>query len=415
MRSALLSVSLVFALTACDSSGGTAGTTIQDAVDASDDVTVADGIVGEDTAVAEDSAAPTDTAGGDTRATDTTAADTVEADTGAPPSCPDDAVIVYLYSDGNGASTSWYDQPQGGDDTPLTGAGVRLLSPGGASHDPLDCGAGRYGFTGLGAGWHTLAVDVERESTSNNHGRRLPEAIGEGAVKMVTFGDSIPHYGPTPWFPEQLTTMLTPLATVDNVNIAIPGSRTTDWLPTTGNYANKLSPELGDADVIVFSLGGNDLMDLAFEANIGSVDEALELLDELDAELVDIETNLVTIYEAIRTVAPDADVLWFLYPNYAMSDEWAQYIGSYQELAATLMESKLVEVRDRMADNDGLMIADMLGSLDKPALDSFLWDELHLNVAGSRYYAEEVFMTLGGVFIDPSAPRGLERKMGFLP
>ncbi|TNF28702.1 MAG: SGNH/GDSL hydrolase family protein [Deltaproteobacteria bacterium] len=394
-------------LGACDSSGGTAGTT-QDAVVGED--TAADTISGDDTAVADDTAVVDDTA-----VADDTVADTAGDDTVAPPSCPEGAITVYLYEDGNGASSSWYNQPQGADDVPLTGVSVRLLGAGGEALDALDCGPGRYGFVDVSAGWHQLAVDLDRESTSNNFGRRLPEAIASGAVEMLTFGDSIPHYGPEPWFPEQLTTMMTPLADVDDINVAIPGSQTVDWLPGTSNFNNRIAPHLATADVIVFSLGGNDLMDLAFEANISTIDEALALLDDLDAELAVIEANLVTLYSALRAAAPDADILWFVYPNYAMSDQWAQYIGSYQDLAASLMDGKLAEVRDRMAENDGLMLADMQGSLDKPALDAFLWDELHLNVAGSHYYAEEVFMTLGGVFVDPTAPRGLTRMMGFAP
>lgn len=388
-------VAVVAALSACDASGG--------AADGVADAVTADG-VGVD--AADTVTADTVTAGDDA---------TIAPDSVAPLSCTDEAVTVTLYDDGNGASTSHYDQPLGTDDRPITGARVRLLSAGGVTRVALDCGPGRYGFVDLPAGWHALEVDLAAESTSNNHGRRLPAAIAEGAVKVVTFGDSIPHFGPTPWFPAQLATMLAPLASVANVNVAVPGSRTVDWLPNTGNFDHTLAPQLGDADVIVFSLGGNDLTELATEANIASVDEALALLDDLDAELIAIEANLVTIYEALRLAAPDADILWLLYPNYAMSDAWAQYIGSYQDLATALMESKLVEVRYRMAQNDGLMIADMLGSVDKPALDAFLWDELHLNVAGSRHYASEVFVTLGGVFVDPAAPRGLNRHMGFSP
>jgi len=397
-------------LGACDSAGGTAGTLGDAGPDAQggDDATVvADSVEGLDTPAVSDGMGAEDTAG--------PVADTAAADTASPATCPEEAVTVYLYRDGNGASTTFYDQPQGADDVPLTGATVRLLSPGLAPRDALDCGPGRYGFVDLAPGPHQLVVDVAGELTSNNLGRSMASAIADGAVKILTFGDSIPAYGPTPWFPTQLAELLDPLATVDNVNQAIPGSQTRDWLPTTANYTSRLAPHLADADVIVFSLGGNDLMDLAFDAQIQSAEDALALLDDLDAALVTIETNLATIYGALRAAAPDADILWFLYPNYAESNNWTPYLGDYQDLAAVLMAGKLEEVRTQMATLDGLMIADMYSSIDKPTLDAFLWDELHLNVTGHRYYAEEVFMTLGGVWVDADAPRGLTRAIGFAP
>ena len=396
------------ALAACDADAEAPGV-VRDAADAAaaDSAAPADSAAEADTEFAADAVLP-----GDTVAPSDTAP---PGDTSGPASCPAEAVTVYLYTDGDGASSTFYDQPQGPDDAPLVGATVRLWSPGAAPRVALDCGPGRYGFLDLPPGPHQLDVAVDRETTSNNVGRALSAAIARGDVKILTFGDSIPAYGPKPWFPTQLAELLDPLVAVDNVNQAIPGSQTVDWLPHTGNFDDLLAPHLADADVIVFSLGGNDLMDLAYGAEISSAAEALALLDELDVALVTIEANLASIYAALRAAAPDADILWFLYPNYAASENWAPYLGEYQELAAVLMAGKLDEVRERMAALEGVLIADMHGSLDKPTLDSYLWDELHLNVPGHRYYAEEVFMTLGGVWVDATAPRGLDRAMGFVP
>ena len=409
-RAIILFVSLGLALGACDDTGATG--TVDAVADVSADVS-ADAVdtVASDAEVTGDTDAPSDTSAPADAAADSVA----PVDTGPPPSCPEEAVTVYLYEDGNGASNSWYDQPLGSDDLPLSGEAVSITRPDGGVTAARDCGPGRYGFLDLPAGAYLLDVAVDGETTSHNLGRRLPRAVADGAVKLVAFGDSVPAYGPAPWFPEQLETLLAPFVTVTLSNVAIPGSQSSEWLPGGSNYVNRLAPHLADADVVVFSLGGNDLMNLASDFEVLGVEDALALLDDLDAAIVAIEANLLTIYGAVRAAAPDADVVWLVYPNYAMSDRWAQYLGDYQELAATLLASKLEGIRERMGDVAGLTLADMYGSLDKPALDAFLWDELHLNVAGHRYYAEEVFMTLGGVLVGPPTSRGVHRSIGFRP
>ena len=72
-------------------------------------------------------------------------------------------------------------------------------------------------------------------------------------------------------------------------------------------------------------------------------------------------------------------------------------------------------------DYDALL-ADLFGAtyeLDS-SLDDYLYDSLHFNDRGQTFYAEEVFMALGGVLVGPSplggeprTPLGLTRSYSF--
>ena len=248
--------------------------------------------------------------------------------------------------------------------------------------------------------------------TSTNFSTRISDAIDLGQITILTFGDSIPSFGPTPWFPENVAQFFNQFAPSSEINLAVPGTVTDNWLPGTSRFAT-LSEQVPQADVIIFSLGGNDLLYYVEGISAGSIPEMMEHLNDLDPLLDRIQSNLETIYYELRTLAPKADIVWLLYPNYATSDQWASYTGEYTFLIEGMMDNKLRIIRGRMSESEGLMIADIFGGTADIDLDDLLFDPLHLNSHGHRYYAAEIFMTLGGVIMNGDYARGQERMIGF--
>ena len=321
-----------------------------------------------------------------------------------------------VYLDQNDSANTLYDQGVDPEDAPPpTPVSVSLFTTEKISSG-LTCDGGEFAFEGLEPGRYLIDVAPEASwsCASTNCGRNLATAIRGGQVNVVAFGDSVPAYGPEPWFPERFGAHLSGFAEVTVTNVAIPGSESREWLPGTRAWVNRLAPTLDDADVIVFSLGGNDLYSVIDDINspdaqaiLGQVDAILELIDQIKA-------NLKAIVEAIRAEAPHADIVWLLYPNYAMSRAWGEIAGDYQGAAELLLETELKQIREEMADVPGLLIMDIFAAVDKARIDTLLLDELHLNAEGHAFYAEELFRTLGGVHVTADAPH-VTRDFGFRP
>ncbi len=355
---------------------------------------------------------------------DTEAADTVTPpgpDTALPPlgSCPDSPLAGgRVYMDNNRSSASHWDQDIADpSDAPAADVTVLLMSPGDGAPAVTSlstCSDGTFGWSELSPGSHIVevAVDDPDATTTRNVPARFPEAVREGNVVMVTFGDSISHFGPSPWFPAQLADLIAPVANVDNRNIAVPGSTSDEWLPGTA-YFSRLQAELDDADVVVFSIGGNDLQQLADTFDTSNVEPNV-LIDQGLALIADVQERLITVVEAVRAQALDADVVWLLYPNYTHSDQWGARLGDYQAAAQHLLTGVLEDMRSDFAAIDGVIVADMMSAIPNDLISDLLWDEVHLNAAGHRFYAERLFELLGGVVVGP-APTGLSRGVGLAP
>jgi lysophospholipase L1-like esterase len=241
-------------------------------------------------------------------------------------------------------------------------------------------------------------VDVQPANrvTSVNDTEFLGPALASGELNMVVFGDSIPVYGPTPWFPNVLREKLVNFGGVSLENVAVPGSRSIDWVPGSTYFESRLRPKLVDTDLIVFSLGGNDLQEFAGSLDAESIAARIGELTPLVAE---IEVNLALIIAKVHEIAPNADVVWILYPNYATSDYWGTILGQYQSAGITLLRNQLNGVRRVMAEEDIVMI-DILEATADEDLNVLLSDALHLSVIGHKFYAAEIFKTLGGVETD---------------
>lgn len=366
---------------------------------------------------AGDAVAPDARGGGDGHGPDTTGAGDGGADGGpdAPPAgaCPpqpaEPAIRGAVFRDEEAAATSRHAHPAL--DT-VPGIGEVALKLRDGSGEPLrtrrSCASGAFALGGLAEGTYALELEApSHQPTTSNVPERFPEAVAEGAVTVVTFGDSIPSYGPQPWFPARLADRLDPLAQVANVNVAEPGSWSEDWLPGETYFEERLEPELDHADVIVFSAGGNDLKGLVDRAQTDPLAAAEELPERVD----EVIANLEVIVEAIRERAPRVDLVYVVYPNYAYSTAWNERTDGAGELVAEFIQPELERLRQRMAEQ-GVLLADMLGAIDEDAIDPLLFDELHLDEQGHRRYARELFEVLGGVRIAPDASIGLDRVFG---
>lgn len=130
--------------------------------------------------------------------------------------------VVYLDMDESNASliAGGYDP---GVDDPVAGASLSLI---GAEEEwtAATCEGGDWGIGELGDGVYVVAAEIADDAlcTSRNCTRRFPEAVREGHVKIVTWGDSVPKVGTDYLYPARLANLLSPLATIDNQNVAMP-------------------------------------------------------------------------------------------------------------------------------------------------------------------------------------------------
>jgi lysophospholipase L1-like esterase len=329
------------------------------------------------------------------------------------------AALARYYADPEGrAQSGWVQRPSPEADG-FSGLQISLLTPGAPTRTASTDTLGMAVFDALEAGRHMLlAADGPEETcTSNNMPRRFADAMLEGQVTVVSFGDSVPHWGPTPWFPARLEAILDEFVDAEDVNIAVPGSTSVDWLPG-GAHFGRLSAAVEDADLAVFSLGGNDVT--FYLSDFVEVDpaELLENIDYylglLDAKIAEIADNLKAIIASVRAVNPDIDIVWFIYPNYAWNDYWAPYLGEWAPFVRPLLDERLDTIRFLMSRSD-VMLADMHAAIPGEEVAGLMVDELHLNAAGHARYAEELFLLLGGITVgaDTRSSRGLNRSYGF--
>ncbi len=344
-------------------------------------------------------------------------------DAGALPPCPSPAALVEpavggrVYEDGDRSAISFHAQGmQPPADRPLGGVPVELLGTG-APTTTESCPNGRFSFGAVAEGVHVLGLYPEagRTGTSRSLTRRVPHAIKGGGLVIVTFGDSIPLEGGEPFFPEVLDGLFSALVDVDNRVVARGGSTSSEWVPGSDYFEERLAPHLAEADLIIGSIGGNDLSDF-FDVSSPDIDP-----DELLARLADFPTffdevtdRIVLTLEEIRSRAPQADTVYIMYTNYARSDRWQELAGEYAGLAAFGLDNALRIMRTRIAQVEGILIADMYAATATEDLDPYLEDEIHLSAAGAVRWAREIFLLLGGVIVG-SEELGLYRQYALSP
>ncbi len=319
-----------------------------------------------------------------------------------------------VYEDTNQSSVSQYAQSIDPTDVRVPGIAISLLGADGEATAVSD-GNGAFGFTPAADGTYLLSPDVDAsvDSTSNNAPKRLPQAIREGRVHVVHFGDSLGVVGPGDHFPERLADHLSAIVPTTVENVAVGGSQTWDWLPggSKGFFEHALAPRLADADVVTITLGGNDLD--VYLGNPPDYDPAhiLQRFLEHPEYLLEIYPNVATIVGAIRDANPTCDIVYVVYPNYANSTVMKGYTGDLQPLAALAFGAALTLSRELVSDYPGVVVADMWGALGNAWLDPYLIDEVHLSSEGQRAFADEIFRALGGIDVIEGAT--VQRNFGF--
>jgi len=304
-------------------------------------------------------------------------------------------VIGKVYLDADHDDHSIYEGGLGRGDEPLAGIDVRLL---GKSRDALftSCDDGFFGFGDLANGIYIIqpALEPGYKVTTRNRPDRLVRAVVEGSLNLVAFGDSLPVVGHPVPFPERLAERLSPLVEVQLHNEAVGGTSSEDWLPG-GYYFDRLVPLLPDADVIVASMGGNDV--LYFFQDTYNTGDFSDLEERFDIVMDEIIGRLFTIIGAVREHNPDVDIVFLLYPNYATCDGWTEMLGPFQDFIVDLFDSGILKILDSIDAIDPILLIDMYDLIieEEMDLDIYLADELHFNDLGHSLVADEALRALG--------------------
>lgn len=329
----------------------------------------------------------------------------------APAVAAPSGVPVRVYADGNGSSLT--DLVQGLDlkDGPLAGVPVDLFG-GGGPHQVSTDAEGRALFDGLANGLYLLypRMDGEPECTSRNTAAHLAGllAAGVGRAVYLALGDSTPVYGAARPYPDRLGDKVKALfPQAETRNLAHEGSTTWDWLP--GHWAFEGARTwIGQADLITVSLGGNDLQELA-GLDFTDLTAALEAAKQIIERTLD---NAALIVDAIRAENPGADIAWTIYPNYARSTKWLEYVPqAYIGVVQSGFEIAIGMMREGLAEIPGLLIADIAEEWADEDIEPFLFDPIHVNDAGAESYAKVLFRTFGGVLLPEDG--GRERLFGY--
>jgi lysophospholipase L1-like esterase len=320
------------------------------------------------------------------------------------------AITGSLYWDGDNQDQSLYKYgltPE--NDAPAEPRVMRFLSPEG-ERLIMSCDDGSFGVPSLSEGVYMMIPEmgVGEIASTKNVSHYSYEALKRGSIDIVTIGDSVPVVGGKPYFTQVLTEMLEPFGTINSNNIAVGGTVSEHWVPGTQLYEGSLKPLLPEADLVIISLGGNDLMQYVSNAlNGGNIQVAI---DGFEPFVLGVMDRVLSIVEDIHANNPEIDIVYCLYPNYTNSDMWKGSLG----FAHTFVSQKVLEaldiVRASIPAAHRFILMDLYGASETLDLDDLLFDQLHFNSAGHEVYAEEIFRALGGARIGDAL--GMEKNFG---
>ncbi|MBZ0272382.1 hypothetical protein K8I61_10115 [bacterium] len=325
------------------------------------------------------------------------------------------SVTGVVYHDADKSSRTAFKQAIDASDAPIGGAAVRLLGAG----LPVEftVADGSFAFVAP-PGTYLLETSLDRvyESTTNNRPRRLPEAVREGHVTVVSLGDSIGREGSPP-YPDRLAAHLSGLADVTLHNIHYGGSTTFDWLPGSerGHFEDRFLPLAADADLITVTIGGNDMQVFLPPDDPYDVIGILKNFFAHPEYALEIPDRVVQVLDAVRDAAPQADIVYIVYPNFPYSNYWYGPALGLGPMIAWWGAGAMDWLRERSAALDDIIVADTLGALSWVWLDDYLIDEVHPSPLGAQVYADIIFDALGGVVIDeaPTPGPGAVYPFGF--
>ena len=327
-----------------------------------------------------------------------------------------------VYEDRNGSDLSARVQRFGFRDRGMPEIRVDLLGAGRVLESTTTCSDGTYAFSGLRPGAYVVGLHTERRAASKNHAPHAARALANGSLRITTIGDSFPKDQATHLFPAVTQQLFAEAGfQIESRNIAVRGTTAEEWLPGS-SYFRRLEEHLPETDVLVVSLGGNDVLGGVFEP-FRYLDEdetsyreyvwtATEALSEAPAEIEEALAHVRTIVAAAREQRRSMDVVWVLYPNLLRGKPWRDALSVGANLFIPRVDEILREAR-RDAARDDVLLLDVYGLLEDQAdIDEYLHDTLHLNDAGHRLAGEELFRVLGGVRIDESEQ--VERSVGLV-
>jgi len=328
-----------------------------------------------------------------------------------------ETVSGVVYHDGNRSSRSCHEQGIDPEDVPLPDVDVYLLD-GASEQHAVTNEYGSFFFEDVEPGVYLLDVGIgsDYDSTSNNHPIRIPQAVRDGAVHVVTIGDSIGAMGSDVLYPERLALRFSEMVDATFTNLAIGGTTSWHWLPgaETGYFDELLAPELSHADVVTMTLGANDLGAYVEGGPPYDPIAIIQAFLEHPEYIFDILPNISVIIDAIREINPDCDVVFVVYPNIANSTAMEELLGeTLQQLASFAMGIGMTIARWAIGDIEGVVLADMFGALGDTWLDPYLIDDVHPNDAGHQLYADVIFASLGGVVIEEEKGFGESQMFGF--
>ena len=323
-----------------------------------------------------------------------------------------------IYHDGNKDSQSVYEQDVDAEDVPLGEVDVFLLD-GTTERQTTTRSGGVFAFANLNPGTYFLDIGItpDHECTSHNRSVRVPEAIREGALHIVSIGDSIGVLGSDHPYPEKLADRFAGLADTTFDNLHVAGSTSWDWLPgaDTGYFDDRLAPVLPDTDLLTYTLGGNDLG--VYLPPGGPPYDVLQIIMNFlqnPQYMAEIIPNITEIAAAAHDINPDCDIVYAVYPNFGNSTYLIEMIGSdLQPFASLLARAVLSLLRWRMSETEWIVLADMLDALGDTWLDPYLIDIVHPSDAGHQRYADEIFTSLGGIVLEEGRIGESRRWFGF--
>lgn len=234
------------------------------------------------------------------------------------------------------------------------------------------------------------AVPIEEVPNGEEDG----EPVLATGDRIVVAGDSLPSAGSELPFPELLAGELG--GELEVTNLAEPGTTTRDWLPGKPLFKQQLEPALEGADLLLLTLGGNDL-EQALDADSGpaGLEQALSaeggerVLEEFEA----ISRRLRRIITAARRGHPELEVAFVSYPDYSRATAYRERLGRLGVLAFRASLARLNRAATR-ADPD--VLVDLLTVTSERDVDRLLADDEHLSDAGHQLYAKTIVEVLGG-------------------
>ena len=286
-------------------------------------------------------------------------------------------------------------QRYSGHDFGLPDINVDLFSQNGDKLSATTDENGDYIFSDVNDGKYLMFAGTPEKAeacTTHNDVENLAKWFKTDSIKYVAFGDSTTVYGDPVPYPARLNKILREFFTVDFKNAGVSGSTTSDWMPGPGGYYDRNKNLFKAADLIVVSLGGNDLADGAENYSV----------EQAEAAMKQAEKNLETIINSLRLLNPDAVIVATVYPNYSLADTyWLQYVSSdWLGLIQAGMDGMIRDMRRYLSTNiPDLILADCYMSFKGLDMNDYMHDPIHPNGKGHQIYAETVFRALGGVVV----------------